>query len=596
MNARKEDFVYDHLNRLKSATTYLNGGTNASRTLETTYYKLGNIKTKTSSVTADVGVTDYGYGSGTAAPGHHAVTRASIGGNAHTFSYDADGNMTQYDCTSATCEDKYIGWNKRNLPTTVTLGDSLTDTTPTAKDEFAYGPNGQRYYKKSTWDDAGALHTEHTFYVGRFEEVLPGDQPDYSSIQKTRVTDSLLHVRTTSADGMTVVSAMEYLHRDHLGSVEAVTDAGGASLLVQAYDPLGERRKSDWTGMLSASERQTLANNQPLQTSRGYTGHEHLDRTGFIHMNGRLYDPQLGRFLSPDPIVAAPGSSQSWNSYSYVSNSPLSFVDPGGQFQAGIGCNIGYVMCMNGGNTSAGGGGSSQGSETATIRTYQTHTVYVVDWEPSSTWNPGGGSIYGSGGIFGGGDINNGTPGGFYGGIFGDVWGGHETIQYTPFVTTFSYAYWATETRQIQNPAEEQSPASRPMGAGGASYAQQGAIFPPGQEKIHHVYDFAIANNPDIKFSKSFKVRDLGGRTLGKAVPGTRIFPMVLDDRFGEELDAKEMDILLETIIHEGLHQTYSVFKNMRLGADHPEIYKEAATLTRRLKRKFRGYLKDLYE
>ena len=188
MNARKEDFVYDHLNRLKSATTYLNGGTNASRTLETTYYKLGNIKTKTSSVTADVDVTSYDYGSGTAAPGHHAVTSASIGGNAHTFSYDTEGNMTQYDCTPATCEDKYIGWNDRNLPTTVTLGDSLTDTTPTAKDEFAYGPDGQRYYKKSTWDDAGTLRTEHTFYVGRFEEVLPGDQPDYSSIKKTRVT------------------------------------------------------------------------------------------------------------------------------------------------------------------------------------------------------------------------------------------------------------------------------------------------------------------------------------------------------------------------------------------------------------------------
>ncbi len=216
--------------------------------------------------------------------------------------------------------------------------------------------------------------------------------------------------------------------------------------------------------MLSASERQTLAANQPLKTSRGYTGHEHLDRTGFIHMNGRLYDPQLGRFLSPDPIVAAPGSSQSWNSYSYVSNSPLSFVDPGGQFQAGIGCNVGYVMCMNGGNTS--GGGASQGSETATIRTYQSHTVYVVDWEPSPTWNPGGGSIYGRGGIFGGGDINNGTHGDINGGIFGDVWGGHETIQYTPFVTTFSFDYWATETRQIQNPAEEQSPASKPMGAG----------------------------------------------------------------------------------------------------------------------------------
>ena len=379
---------------------------------------------------------------------------------------------------------------------------------------------------------------------------------------------------------------MEYLHRDHLGSVEAVTDAVGDSLLVQAYDPFGERRKSDWMGMLSSSEQQTLADNQPLQTSRGYTGHEHLDRTGLIHMNGRLYDPQLGRFLSPDPIVAAPGSSQSWNSYSYVSNSPLSFVDPGGQFQAGVGCNVGYVMCMDGGGNTS-GGGFSQGSETATIATYHTGTVYVIDWAPSTTWDPGGGGVFRHPDDRR--DVHRGD-------IFDDPWGGSETTHYTPFATAYSYSYWSTETRQIQNPAEEHSPASKPMGAGGASYAQQGAIFPPGQEKIHHVYDFAIANNPDIKFSKSFKVRDLGGRTLGKAVPGTRIFPMVLDDRFGEELDAKEMDILLETIIHEGLHQTYSVFKNMRLGADHPEIYKEAATLTRRLKRKFRGYLKDLYE
>ena len=465
MNARREDFVYDHLNRLKSANTYLNGGISASRTLETTYDKLGNIDTKTSSVTADVDITDYGYGSGSA--GHHAVTSASIGGNAHTFSYDADGNMTQYDCTSATCEDKYIGWNKRNLPTTVTLGGSAPGetpvVTPTAKDEFAYGPNGQRYYKKSTWDDAGALRTEHTFYVGRFEEVLYGDPPNYSSIQKTRVTDSLLHVRTTSADGMTVVSAMEYLHRDHLGSVEAVTDAGGASLLVQAYDPFGERRKSDWMGMLSASERQTLVDNQPLKTSRGYTGHEHLDRTGFIHMNGRLYDPQLGRFLSPDPIVAAPGSSQSWNSYSYVSNSPLSFVDPGGQFQAGIGCNVGYVMCMNGGgNTSGrGGGGSSQGTETVPIRTFNFHIG--VSFARVPVLRDPIGSIFGRGG-----DINDVRNGGINSDVyFGGLPSFRVIFNFFIFITS------NTETRQIQTTEEEQSPASRPMGVG----AQQNRYF-----------------------------------------------------------------------------------------------------------------------
>ena len=47
-------------------------------------------------------------------------------------------------------------------------------------------------------------------------------------------------------------------------------------------------------------------------------------------MNGRVYDPRLGRFLSPDPIVGDPTSSQSWNLYSYVGNNPLSYVDPTG--------------------------------------------------------------------------------------------------------------------------------------------------------------------------------------------------------------------------------------------------------------------------
>ncbi|MDM3871858.1 RHS repeat-associated core domain-containing protein [Porticoccus sp. W117] len=55
-----------------------------------------------------------------------------------------------------------------------------------------------------------------------------------------------------------------------------------------------------------------------------------MDKTGFIHMNGRVYDPELGRFLSPDPIVQAPSNSQSWNRYTYTFNSPLSFTDPSG--------------------------------------------------------------------------------------------------------------------------------------------------------------------------------------------------------------------------------------------------------------------------
>ena len=65
-------------------------------------------------------------------------------------------------------------------------------------------------------------------------------------------------------------------------------------------------------------------------STEGFTGHEPLDRTGVIHMNGRIYDPTLGRFLNADPIVQSPENSQSHNRYSYVQNSPLSAIDPTG--------------------------------------------------------------------------------------------------------------------------------------------------------------------------------------------------------------------------------------------------------------------------
>ncbi len=75
-------------------------------------------------------------------------TAATIGGETHTFDYDADGNITEYDCTSSTCvDDKYIDWNGRNLPARITVGDSKTDPEPTARDEFAYGPDGARYHR-----------------------------------------------------------------------------------------------------------------------------------------------------------------------------------------------------------------------------------------------------------------------------------------------------------------------------------------------------------------------------------------------------------------------------------------------------------------
>ena len=69
-----------------------------------------------------------------------------------------------------------------------------------------------------------------------------------------------------------------------------------------------------------------------LLLDRGYTGHEHLASVGLIHMNGRLYDPTLHRFLIPDNYIQDPFNTQNFNRYGYCLNNPLVYVDQNGEF------------------------------------------------------------------------------------------------------------------------------------------------------------------------------------------------------------------------------------------------------------------------
>ena len=166
------------------------------------------------------------------------------------------------------------------------------------------------------------------YYAGAYEKTVTVGG---GTVERVRIGDSVVHVRTRPASPAAAPwSAFEYAHRDHLGSLEAVTDARGNALIVLGHDPHGERRKPDWTSRFTEAEIEALLGEHGERVSRGFTRHEHLDRTGLIHMNGRMYDPRLGRFLSPDPIVGDPTSSRSWNLYSYVGNNPLSYVDPTG--------------------------------------------------------------------------------------------------------------------------------------------------------------------------------------------------------------------------------------------------------------------------
>ncbi|NJO12121.1 MAG: RHS repeat-associated core domain-containing protein [Gammaproteobacteria bacterium] len=118
-----------------------------------------------------------------------------------------------------------------------------------------------------------------------------------------------------------------YFTKDHLGSIDSITNQAGAVQVRLSYDTFGKRRNAaGWWGAVPGADLTAIANTSRL----GYTGHEHLDNLGLIHMNGRVQDPFIGRFLSADPFVPEPFNGQSFNRYSYVRNNPLAFVDPSG--------------------------------------------------------------------------------------------------------------------------------------------------------------------------------------------------------------------------------------------------------------------------
>lgn len=114
--------------------------------------------------------------------------------------------------------------------------------------------------------------------------------------------------------------------RDYLGSVTHVATVDGTLLAEYSYDPWGCLRNPETLEICTAG------NEPELFFGRGFTGHEHLTWFGLVNMNARLYDPLLGRFLSPDPYVQAPDFSQNFNRYSYALNNPLRYTDENGEF------------------------------------------------------------------------------------------------------------------------------------------------------------------------------------------------------------------------------------------------------------------------
>jgi RHS repeat-associated protein len=175
------------------------------------------------------------------------------------------------------------------------------------------------------------LHGDNNALVFEKELKANGVTENRHYLQAAGITFALVTTRSgagvssTASDLSKRSAQVRYFHQDHLNSMAVITDEAGQVVERLAYDPWGKRRNAN--GLADKSD--SLVGQT---TDRGYTEHEHLDEVGLIHMNGRVYDPLIGRFMSADPFIQSPGNLQSYNRYAYVMNNPLAFTDPSGYF------------------------------------------------------------------------------------------------------------------------------------------------------------------------------------------------------------------------------------------------------------------------
>ncbi|MDP2367208.1 RHS repeat-associated core domain-containing protein, partial [Rhodoferax sp.] len=347
----QESFSYDSLNRL-SLSTILGGAVSPPSTTEVMYDARGNISYK-----SDVG--RYWYD----AQRPNRMTNVTLetapgaqislsGSRSLSYAFDdlkqsarnvngvmvGNGNL-EYTVSHDTVNNLHTvrgeSYTSFNMPAQIQYGNFITTTTSTADRTlaFVYGPEHQRIKQQVTLSDSGtsSYFAGSTWYLNGSDSLGLSYEKEIRANgtieQKHYVTAggqvfALFVSRSGALNGLPATST-SYMHQDHLSSVAVITDETGAVVERLAYDPWGKRRKIDGT-------RDKLDVLVGVRLDRGYTLHEHLDEVGIIHMNGRIYDPLIGRFMSADPYVQAPTNLKTFNRYSYVWNNPLRFYDPEG--------------------------------------------------------------------------------------------------------------------------------------------------------------------------------------------------------------------------------------------------------------------------
>ncbi|XYH92488.1 FG-GAP-like repeat-containing protein [Sorangium sp. So ce1128] len=278
---RVETFHYDDVGRLERWELAAPGG---ARGTKYGYDELGNLGT----VTVDGVLSEENKYEPAGRP-HAVAARDGV-----TFGYDAAGRL---ETSSAGLGVWYTTFD---LPRRLEKEGKRW--------AFLYDAFGARV--KKTRDG------EETIYVGGV----------YERREDASGTRHVFRVASPEGEVAQVVFAGPgdertlYVHSDPLGSVGLVTDDAGEEVERLHYEPFGRRIDADGKALGVAKG----------EVRHGFTGHRHDEELGLIDMRGRLYDPSLRRFLTPDPFVTAPLWGESYNRYSYVMNDPVNLVDPTG--------------------------------------------------------------------------------------------------------------------------------------------------------------------------------------------------------------------------------------------------------------------------
>lgn len=266
---------------------------------------------------------------------NHLASWQVTGQQAYTMTYATNnGNvLTKSDVTSANNPYRYLG-AKPHAVTDITAplllpAENLQEITynhfSSVKQimhnsegkrlALYYGTDGQRIKTQYFTQNTTLAETKY-FIGGDYEEEI------------NHVTGATRRIHYLPGGGMYVLdqnndSTLYYILTDYQGNHYKVINEQGFTIEHYSFDAWGKRRNAtDWS-----------YNNVPVTFlfNRGYTGHEHLDAFGLINMNGRVYDPVIARFLSPDNYVQLPDNTQGFNRYSYCLNNPLVYTDPSGE-------------------------------------------------------------------------------------------------------------------------------------------------------------------------------------------------------------------------------------------------------------------------